>query len=114
MGARIEQIAELAQAVALQSQAIADGRVEIADIRAKVQLLHNNVETLLAWTDVDSSGEPWYVFGTLAKSDNEVMCTRCGGCKSATCEVTHSHPCTCNTPTEQSSPRRSLRPSRGF
>lgn len=50
MSASREQIQELANAIALQAQSIADATIDEEAVYAVVKLLQGNVETLSAWT----------------------------------------------------------------
>lgn len=54
MSATQQQVQELAQAIANQAQALADGQV-IGPVYASVRRLAANVETLKAWTTDDRS-----------------------------------------------------------
>lgn len=44
------QVQELAQIVVNQAQALADGKIPDTEQYAHVKRLHNNTDTLLAWT----------------------------------------------------------------
>lgn len=50
MSASREQVQELANAIALQAQSIADATIDEEAVYATVKLLQGNVETLSAWT----------------------------------------------------------------
>ena len=63
MNATQEQIAELANAIAGQAQAIAEGRTS-ASPHAAAQLILENADTLVAWT--------------MPHEDFIYCCTRCG------------------------------------
>jgi hypothetical protein len=51
MSASREQVQELANAVALQAQSIADGTIDESAVYAQVKKLADNVDTLRHWTD---------------------------------------------------------------
>lgn len=61
------QVRELANAIALQADAIATGKIPAAELHAVAQKLHDNTDTLRAWTNPLADPRPEFVAKVLAR-----------------------------------------------